>query len=145
MNKPFYWDVFLSHSSIDKPRVARLAERLTAAGFRVWFDRPNIDSREDIVTAVEQGLERSRVLVLCMTKAAFESEWVRLERNKAVFHDPGGSPAANAPKGGSIRQFIAQARAAKQRRQILTPPPIGTGHSFVSRLWLPRSLLRNRE
>ena len=56
MNKPFDWDVFLSHSSSsssDMPRVARLAER---------------------------GLERSRVLVLCMTKAAFESEWVRLEQ-----------------------------------------------------------------
>ena len=88
MNKPFDWDVFLSHSSIDKPRVARLAERLTATGFRVWFDRPNIDNGEDIVTAVEQGLERSRVLILCMTKAAFESEWVRLERNTATFRDP---------------------------------------------------------
>ena len=82
MNKPFDWDVFLSHSSIDKPRVARLAELLNAAGFRVWFDRPNIDSGEDIVAAIEQGLERSRVLVLCMTKAAFESEWVRLERRR---------------------------------------------------------------
>ena len=84
----FDGDVFLSHSSVDKPRVARLAERLERAGFRVWFDRPNIDSGEDIVTAIEQGLERSRVLVLCMTKAAFESEWVRLERNTATFRDP---------------------------------------------------------
>ena len=88
MSTPFDWDVFLSHSSVDKPRVARLAERLERAGFRVWFDRPNIDSGEDIVTAIEQGLERSRVLVLCMTKAAFESEWVRLERNTATFRDP---------------------------------------------------------
>ena len=89
LTKTFEWDVFLSHSSLDKPRVARLAERLTQAGFKVWFDRPNIDSGEDIVTAIEQGLERSRVLVSCMTKAAFESEWVRLERNTATFRDPG--------------------------------------------------------
>ena len=60
----FDWDVFLSHSSADKSRVARLAERLTQAGLRVWCDRPNIDTGEDIVTAIEQGLERSRVLVL---------------------------------------------------------------------------------
>ncbi|MBC7820035.1 MAG: toll/interleukin-1 receptor domain-containing protein, partial [Planctomycetaceae bacterium] len=91
MNTSFDWDVFLSHSSVEseKPGVARLAERLRAAGFRVWFDRPSIDSGEDIVTAIEQGLERSRVLVMCMTKAAFESEWVRLERNTATFRDPG--------------------------------------------------------
>ena len=87
----FDGDVFLSHSSVasEKPRVIRLAERLTQAGFRVWCDRPNIDNGEDIVTAIEQGLERSRVLVLCMTKAAFESEWLRLERNTATFRDPG--------------------------------------------------------
>ena len=58
------------------------------AGFRVWFDRVNIDCGEDIVTAIELGLERSRVLVLCMTKAAFESEWVRLEWNTATFRVP---------------------------------------------------------
>lgn len=77
MNKPFDWDVFLSHSSIDKPRV----ERLTATGLRVWFDRPNIDNGEDIVTAVEQGLERSRVLVLWMTKARLQQKRVRYSGN----------------------------------------------------------------
>lgn len=85
LNTPFDWDVFLSQSSADKSRVARLAERLKAAGFRVCFDHPTIDSGEDILTAIEQ----SRVLVLCMTKAAFESEWVRLRRNTATFRDPG--------------------------------------------------------
>ena len=89
MNTSFDWDVFLSHSSLDKPRVAWLAERLQAEGLRVWFDRARIDTGEDIVTAIEQGLERSRVLVLCMTQAAFESEWVRLERNTDTFRDPG--------------------------------------------------------
>ena len=71
LNTSFDWDVFLSHSSADKPRITRLAERLTTAGFLVWFDHPAIDSGEDIVTAIEKGLERSRVLVLCMTKATF--------------------------------------------------------------------------
>ena len=34
----FQYDVFLSHNQADKPRVRRLAERLRAAGLRVWFD-----------------------------------------------------------------------------------------------------------
>ena len=36
----FSYDVFLSHTSKDKPRVRRLAERLKKAGLRVWFDVP---------------------------------------------------------------------------------------------------------
>ncbi len=40
------------------------------------------------VQNAQMAMERSRVLVLCMTKAAFESEWVRLERNTATFRDP---------------------------------------------------------
>lgn len=34
----FTYDVFLSHSSADKPIVRALAERLRADGLRVWFD-----------------------------------------------------------------------------------------------------------
>jgi hypothetical protein len=38
MPKKFNYDVFLSHSSKDKPIVRELAERLRADGLRVWFD-----------------------------------------------------------------------------------------------------------
>jgi hypothetical protein len=34
----FAYNVFLSYSSLDKPRVLRLAEELRDAGLRVWFD-----------------------------------------------------------------------------------------------------------
>ena len=84
----FEWDVFLSHSSLDKPRVERLAQRLQAAGLRVWFDAEDIAQGGDIVQAIEHGVAHSRVLILCMTKNTFESEWVELERNSATFRDP---------------------------------------------------------
>jgi hypothetical protein len=58
----FDWDVFLSHSSVDKPRVARLAERLEQAGLRVWFDRQDIDRGQDIVAVIEDGLARAGVV-----------------------------------------------------------------------------------
>ena len=53
MSDVFQWDVFLSHSSADKPRVARLAERLEREGLRVWFDRPTNEDGQDIVAAIE--------------------------------------------------------------------------------------------
>jgi hypothetical protein len=71
-----------------QPKVGRLAERLQAEGLKVWFDREAIADGKDIVAAIENGLERSRVLILCMTKSAFNSRWVEIERNAATFRDP---------------------------------------------------------
>ena len=102
----FTYDVFLSHNQADKPRVRRLAERLRAAGRRVWFDewicpspagageggrRPG-EGRgakgDDIYLAIERGLEASRTLVLCLSPAALGSDRVGLERSTVLFRDP---------------------------------------------------------
>lgn len=71
----FKFDVFLSHNSKDKPRVRALAERLRAAGVRVWFDEWVIQPGDDIYLAIEHGLEASRMLVLCMSPNAFRCCW----------------------------------------------------------------------
>ncbi len=84
----FQYDVFLSHNSADKPRVRRLAERLRAAGLRVWFDEWIIQPGDDIYLAIERGLEASRTLVLCLSPAALGSDWVGLERSTVLFRDP---------------------------------------------------------
>jgi hypothetical protein len=84
----FQYDVFLSHNAKDKPRVRRLAERLREAGLRVWFDEWVIKPGDDIYLAVERGLEAARSLVLCLSPAAFGSDWVALERSTVLFRDP---------------------------------------------------------
>ena len=81
-------DVFLSHNKADKPRVRTLAERLRAAGLRVWFDEWIIQPGDDIYLAIERGLEASRTLVLCLSPAALGSDWVTLERSTVLFRDP---------------------------------------------------------
>lgn len=86
--KPFAYDVFLSHNSNDKAQVRRLAERLRAAGMRVWFDEWVIRPGDDIYLAVERGLEAARALVLCLSPAALGSDWVGLERSTVLFRDP---------------------------------------------------------
>ena len=45
-------------------------------------------SARTIPLAIEQGLESSRTLVLVMSQATFDSEWVTLERHTALFRDP---------------------------------------------------------
>lgn len=88
MSDEFQYDVFLSHNSKDKPRVRRLAERLKAAGVRVWLDEWVIKPGDIIALKVDEGLEQSRVLLLCISPAALASGWVALERSTAVHRDP---------------------------------------------------------
>jgi HEAT repeat protein len=84
----FTYDVFLSHNSQDKPRVRVLAEKLRAAGLRVWLDEWVIKPGDDIYLAIERGLEVARAQVLCLSPAALGSEWVTLERSTVLFRDP---------------------------------------------------------
>src|SRR5687768_6043153 len=88
MPTAFLYDVFLSHNSKDKPRVRDLAARLKKAGLRVWFDEWNIRPGEIIALKVDEGLEQSRVLLLCISQNALKSGWVALERSTAVHRDP---------------------------------------------------------
>jgi hypothetical protein len=62
--------------------------RLHAAGLRVWFDDWVIRAGDAIYLAIEHGLEASRTLVLCMSPAAFDSDWVGLEHDTVLFRDP---------------------------------------------------------
>ena len=88
MPDAFEYDVFLSHSSKDKDTVRDIAERLRADGVHVWFDEWAIRPGDSIPAKIEEGLERSRVLVLCMSKHAFGSDWARLESHTFRFRDP---------------------------------------------------------
>lgn len=84
----FKYDVYLSYSSLDKPRVHSLADRLQKEGLQVWFDDWEIKPADSIPLKIEEGLKVSRCFVLCMSRWAFGSRWVGLERSAAIFRDP---------------------------------------------------------
>ena len=118
VTEQFTDDVFLSHSAKDKAvvrspslsasngeragvrcRSLRLAERLQADGVKVWFDEwvlkpgDSIEKNQSKTAKIEEGLERSRVLVLCMSVHAFGSDWAQLESGtlrtgQRPFRDP---------------------------------------------------------
>ena len=87
-------DVFLSHSGKDKAVVRPLAERLRADGVMVWFDEwvlkpgDSIERNQSKTAKIEEGLERSRVLVLCMSANAFGPDCAQLESGTFRFRDP---------------------------------------------------------
>ncbi len=84
----FEFDVFLSHSSKDKDIVRPLAKRLHDDGLRVWFDEWSIADGAMIPLAIEDGLQKSRRLVLFMSVNAFGADWVTLEHQSFRFSDP---------------------------------------------------------
>jgi small GTP-binding protein len=84
----FSYDVFLSHSSKDKEVVRAVAERLKNDGLVIWFDEWSIKAGDNIPHKIEEGLEHSRVLVLCMSANAFGSDWATVESQTFRFRDP---------------------------------------------------------
>lgn len=112
MADDFKYDVFLSHGSKDKDIVRPIAERLRADGMRVWFDEWELKPGDSIPAKIEEGLEHSRVLVLCMSANAFGSDWAHLESGTFRFRDPLNKERRfipirldSAPIPGSLAQF----------------------------------------
>lgn len=88
MPDDFKYDVFLSHSPKDNAVVRPIAERLRSDGLRVWFDEWEVHPGDSVAAKIEEGLEHSRVLVLCMSANAFGSDWPQLEASTFRFRDP---------------------------------------------------------
>ena len=112
-NQDFQYDVFLSHSAKDKAVVRSLAERLRADGLKVWFDEWVLKPGDSIPAKIEEGLEHSRVLVLCMSANAFGSDWAQLESGTFRFRDPMNQERRfipvrldDSPIKGSLAQFL---------------------------------------
>ena len=68
---------------------------------------------DSIPAKIEEGLEHSRVLVLCMSAHAFGSDWAQLEAGTFRFRDPLNQERRfmplrldGAPIKGSLAQFL---------------------------------------
>jgi WD40 repeat protein len=113
MSTSYLFDVFISHSSKDKNIVRTIAERLRVDGLRVWFDESEIRPGDSIPAKIEEGLEQSRVLVLCMSAQAFGSDWAQLEAGTFRFRDPLNRERRfipirldDSPIRGSLAQYL---------------------------------------
>jgi hypothetical protein len=112
MEDDFAYDVFLSYSNKDKAFVRSLANRLRGDGIRIWFDEWEIRPGDSVPAKIEEGLNQSRVLVLCMSANTFDSDWAQLESGTFRFHDPLNKQRRfiplrfdDTPIPGSLAQF----------------------------------------
>lgn len=71
--------VFISYSRRNKAFAERIARDLDDAGLDVWIDFRQIHGGELWEREIYKGLERAEFVVLCMSVAAIQSEWVQRE------------------------------------------------------------------
>lgn len=71
-------EVFLSYAREDRALVERLAARLEAAGYRVWWDR-HLSGGAAFAREIEQKIEGALAVVVVWTEAAAQSHWVQEE------------------------------------------------------------------
>jgi hypothetical protein len=62
--------VFLCHSSGDKPMVRALYERLTQDGFTSWLDEKNLLGGQRWETEIQNAIRRSAVVLICLSRAS---------------------------------------------------------------------------
>lgn len=73
--------VFVSYSRRNKNFAERLARDLSDAGLDVWIDFRQIHGGEVWREEIRRGLERSGILIACISPDAIRSEWVQFEIN----------------------------------------------------------------
>lgn len=74
-------DVFLSYARANFADAQKLAERLRAAGFTLWFDE-DLPAHRTFSEVIEEQLENARSVVVIWSREAVASQWVRSEANR---------------------------------------------------------------
>ncbi len=76
--------LFLSHSSVDKPFVTRLAIDLVNRGMPVWFDTWEMGAGDSLQGKIYDGIGDSDLIVVVLSASSVESSWVKKELNAAL-------------------------------------------------------------
>ena len=75
-------DVFISYARESQSVAKRLAARLTAAGFEVWWDE-QIPAHRAYGEVIEERLRAARCVIVLWSQDAVRSQWVRAEADVA--------------------------------------------------------------
>ena len=86
MNERAVYDIFLSYDHDDIDRVSTLVQQLTAAGWKVWWDR-GILPGQTWDEVISRYLKAARCVVVVWTRDSVKSDWVRIEANNGRERD----------------------------------------------------------
>src|SRR4051812_13765454 len=73
------WNVFLSYRSVNRAWVLNLYDVLNELGHKVFLDQYVLKPGDDLITELENALDKSQAGILIWSNATADSEWVRKE------------------------------------------------------------------
>jgi hypothetical protein len=76
-------DVFISYSRVDHARVHPIADRLTALGYSIWWDK-QLRAGQAFVDEIERQLDASRCVLTAWSSTARDSTWVYAEAARGL-------------------------------------------------------------
>ena len=81
---------FISHSSVDKEFVLRLAHDLSRNWIDVWLDEHQLRVGADLTEEIESNIAAASHLVIVLSEASLKSEWVTRELSWAASREKEG-------------------------------------------------------
>jgi internalin A len=75
----YKWDVFLCHSSKDKPIVRKIVSDLKKYNISYWLDEERIDPGDSIIDSITEGLQNSKIIIPCLSENQATSGWSKKE------------------------------------------------------------------
>lgn len=76
--------VFLSHTSVDKPFVRKLARDFENHGINFWLDERDIKIGQSLIDKIREGLDEVNYVAVILSPASVNSSWVQREIDVAM-------------------------------------------------------------
>jgi hypothetical protein len=101
-----FYSCFISFSCKDKTFADRLHSRMVQERLRVWYAPSDMRSGHKSVEQVDHAIRVHDKLLLVLTKASMESDWVRHEIQRAVEREQGEKRHVLFPLGLASKKAI---------------------------------------
>lgn len=72
-------NIFISYSHQDSDFARRLHADLIVLGHKPWLDKFELDTGDNTLTRIQEGLQDSRYCIVILSEAALQSKWVDTE------------------------------------------------------------------
>ena len=76
--------LFISYSHKDSELVTSIVRKLALSGYKIWMDDKDIVPGDNYILKIAEGVHRSDVYVIFLTKASTDSNYVTAELSYAV-------------------------------------------------------------